>query len=167
MRNAYFFRYDRTIGVLEKNDLKGVIKLIKKISIVGGILAGMLALSFIIFAMVILAGTYQIDEEKLVMNNSSVLVDAEGTVITNLYMENREVISIDEIPEHVQEAFVAMEDSRFYEHQGIDFRAIGRALYRDILAGAKVEGVQPSRSNWQKICFYRTIKHGYEKRTKS
>ncbi|GAF12275.1 multimodular transpeptidase-transglycosylase [Bacillus sp. JCM 19045] len=97
-------------------------------------------MSFIIFAMVILAGTYQIDEEKLVMNNSSVLVDAEGTVITNLYMENREVISIDEIPKHVQEAFVAMEDSRFYEHQGIDFRAIGRALYRDILAGAKVEG---------------------------
>ncbi len=87
-----------------------------------------------------LAGSYQLDEEKLMMNRSSVLVDTEGNVITNLYMENREFVSITEIPEYVQQGFVAMEDSRFYEHQGIDFRAIGRALYRDLLAGAKVEG---------------------------
>lgn len=140
MRDPHFFDMIVKDVFKRKNDLKGVIKLLKKISIVGGVLVGMLALSFIIFAMVILAGTYQIDEEKLVMNNSSVLVDAEGNVITNLYMENREIIMIDDIPEHVQEAFVAMEDSRFYEHQGIDFRSIGRALYRDILAGAKVEG---------------------------
>lgn len=114
--------------------------MIKKLGLAGGILIAMLALSFVFFAIVILAGTYQIDEEKLVMNHSSVLVDTEGNVITNLYMENREVISIGDVPEYVQQAFVSMEDARFYEHQGIDFRSIGRALYRDILAGAKVEG---------------------------
>ncbi|WP_059102799.1 transglycosylase domain-containing protein [Shouchella shacheensis] len=114
--------------------------MIKKIAIAGGVACGLLVSAFLIFAVVILAGHYQIDEEKLVMNNSSVLVDQEGEVITDLYMENRQVIPISEVPEHVQNAFVAIEDSRFYEHQGIDFRAIGRALYRDILAGAKVEG---------------------------
>ncbi|MFB4258529.1 transglycosylase domain-containing protein [Shouchella clausii] len=114
--------------------------MVKKLALAACIVAAMMVLSFLIFAVAILAGTYQIDEEKLMMNNSSVIVDTEGNVITNLYMENREVIPIEQVPELVQQAFVAMEDSRFYEHQGIDFKAIGRALYRDILAGAKVEG---------------------------
>ncbi|MFB4211987.1 transglycosylase domain-containing protein [Shouchella sp. JSM 1781072] len=114
--------------------------MLKKWSIVVSAVIGMMALSFIIFVGFMLAGSFQLDEEKLMMNRSSVLVDTNGDVITNLYMENREFVTIDQIPEHVQHGFVAMEDSRFYEHQGIDFRAIGRALYRDILAGAKVEG---------------------------
>ena len=38
------------------------------------------------------------------------------------------------------EAFVAVEDSRFYEHQGIDYPSIFRALYKDTLAREKVEG---------------------------
>ncbi|MCA0993058.1 transglycosylase domain-containing protein [Pseudalkalibacillus hwajinpoensis] len=89
---------------------------------------------------ILLAGNYVIDEKKLVMNSATELVDEDGNLITKLYFENREPISIDDIPDHVQEAFVATEDSRFYEHHGLDVKAIGRALYRDILAGGKVEG---------------------------
>ncbi len=89
---------------------------------------------------ILLAGNYVIDEKKLVMNSATELVDENGDLITKLYFENREPISIDDIPDHVQEAFVATEDSRFYEHHGLDVKAIGRALYRDILAGGKVEG---------------------------
>ncbi|MYL65763.1 PBP1A family penicillin-binding protein [Bacillus hwajinpoensis] len=89
---------------------------------------------------ILLAGNYVIDEKKLVMNSATELVDEDGDLITKLYFENREPISIDDIPDHVQEAFVATEDSRFYEHHGLDVKAIGRALYRDILAGGKVEG---------------------------
>lgn len=89
---------------------------------------------------ILLAGNYVIDEKKLVMNSATELVDEDGEIITKLYFENREPVSIDEIPDHVQEAFVATEDSRFYDHHGLDVKAIGRALYRDILAGKKVEG---------------------------
>ena len=89
---------------------------------------------------ILLAGNYVIDEKKLVMNSATELVDEDGELITKLYFENREPISIDDIPDHVQEAFVATEDSRFYDHHGLDVKAIGRALYRDILAGGKVEG---------------------------
>jgi penicillin-binding protein 2A len=89
---------------------------------------------------ILLAGNYVIDEKKLVMNSATELVDEDGELITKLYFENREPISIDNIPDHVQEAFVATEDSRFYDHHGLDVKAIGRALYRDILAGGKVEG---------------------------
>ncbi|MGN7311656.1 PBP1A family penicillin-binding protein [Alkalicoccobacillus gibsonii] len=102
---------------------------------ISALLAGLL-----VYAIVILAGNYVIDNEKLVMNNSSSLVDESGELITRLYVENRQPVSIDEIPEHVQEAFVAVEDNRFYEHSGIDFRAIGRAIFRNIESGGKAEG---------------------------
>ncbi|MDQ0205329.1 transglycosylase domain-containing protein [Alkalicoccobacillus murimartini] len=94
----------------------------------------------LVYAIVILAGNYVIDNEKLVMNNSSSLVDESGELITRVYIENRQPVSIDTIPDHVQEAFVAVEDHRFYEHSGIDFRSISRAMYRNILAGGKAEG---------------------------
>nr|WP_096441040.1 PBP1A family penicillin-binding protein [Alteribacter populi] len=100
----------------------------------------MFVLGVTFYFTMILFGNYVIDNKKLVMNEASVLVDQDGDEITKLFEENREIISKDEIPEHVKEAFIAVEDQRFYAHQGIDFRAIGRALYRDILSGSKVEG---------------------------
>ncbi|MFB5663202.1 PBP1A family penicillin-binding protein [Alteribacillus sp. HJP-4] len=88
----------------------------------------------------VVIGAAAIDEKKLVMNETTVLVNDDGDKVGELYAEDRDLVPVEEIPEHVQEAFIAIEDIRFYEHQGIDPRAILRALYRDILAGAKVEG---------------------------
>src|SRR3712207_6341437 len=53
-----------------------------------------------------------------------------GELITTLHGEqNRTVIySLDRIPQHVQDAVVAIEDQRFYEHDGVDVQAILRAL---------------------------------------
>ncbi|MBM7604185.1 penicillin-binding protein 2A [Metabacillus crassostreae] len=103
-----------------------------------------IAMTFIIallgYLFIIFMGNYVIDEEKLVMNTASKLVDMEGNEITKLFLENRELVDISEVPEYVQQSFVAVEDQRFYEHHGIDMRSIGRALYKDILAGGKVEG---------------------------
>lgn len=92
------------------------------------------------YMFILFLGNYVIDEKKLVLNASSELVDLEGNTITKIYVENREYVEIDEIPKTVRNAFIAVEDKRFYEHTGIDLRAIGRALYKDILAGGKVEG---------------------------
>lgn len=100
----------------------------------------MVLLALIIYLIIILAGQYVVNDQSLVMKTTTSLVDQEGHLLTQLFIENRELVSIEEIPEHVQQAFIAIEDTRFREHLGIDFRSIGRALYRDILAGAKVEG---------------------------
>lgn len=97
-------------------------------------------LALIIYFVIILVGQYVVNDETLVMKTTTSLVDQEGTLLTQLFVENRELVSIHSIPEHVQDAFIAIEDARFRDHLGIDFRSIGRALYRDILAGAKVEG---------------------------
>nr|WP_242520209.1 PBP1A family penicillin-binding protein [Halobacillus kuroshimensis] len=65
---------------------------------------------------------------------------ADGEVIERIYTKNRQVVSIDQVPDHVQEAFTAVEDSRFREHSGVDFKGILRAVYKDIIAMKKVEG---------------------------
>ena len=92
------------------------------------------------YLLIIYAGDYVVDEKKLVMNSATTLVDENGDFITKLFLENREPVSIQDIPEYVQNAFIAVEDNRFYEHHGVDIRAIVRALYKDIVAGEKVEG---------------------------
>ncbi|WP_227003973.1 transglycosylase domain-containing protein [Salicibibacter halophilus] len=92
------------------------------------------------YALALIAGSIMVDEDKLDFPETTTLVDENEEELGRLFTEDRENISIDEVPDHVQEAFLAVEDHRFYEHQGIDIWAIGRALYRDILAGAMVEG---------------------------
>lgn len=97
-------------------------------------------LSFLIYITVIFAGNYAIDNKKLVMDSATTLVDQNGEIVTKLYIENREIVQISDIPPHVQNAFIAIEDARFLKHRGIDYKAIGRAIYRDIVARSKVEG---------------------------
>ncbi|WP_370529763.1 transglycosylase domain-containing protein [Alkalihalobacillus sp. AL-G] len=100
----------------------------------------LIAFSLLGYLGIVFAGNYVIDEKDLVMSSASKLVNENGDVITKLYAQNRELVEIEDIPEHVQQAFIAIEDRRFYDHSGIDFQAILRALYKDILAGSKVEG---------------------------
>ncbi|MCA1030926.1 PBP1A family penicillin-binding protein [Bacillus timonensis] len=102
------------------------------------ILTMVLSLTGYIF--IIYAGEYVIDNKKLVMNSATKLVNQDGEVITKLFLENRELVTISEIPDHVEQAFISVEDTRFYKHHGIDVRAILRALSRDIMARSKVEG---------------------------
>lgn len=61
----------------------------------------------------------------------STVLDANGNEIASLVASgsNRVYVTIDEIPEDLQHAFVAIEDSRFYEHNGIDAKGILRAAF--------------------------------------
>ncbi|WP_110114389.1 PBP1A family penicillin-binding protein [Bacillus sp. CGMCC 1.16541] len=100
----------------------------------------MFVLGVVGYIFILFLGNYVIDEKKFVMNSATRLVDQNGQEITKLYVENRDLVTIKQIPEHVQQAFISVEDVRFYHHHGIDVKAIGRALYRDLVAGGKVEG---------------------------
>lgn len=56
----------------------------------------------------------------------------DGTTVIGTFVDagsNRVYTSIDEIPKNLQEAFIAIEDSRFYEHNGIDIKGILRSVY--------------------------------------
>ena len=73
----------------------------------------------------------------------SVMVDSDGNKMAELITagSNRVWVDIDNIPEHVQKAFVDVEDERFYKHNGIDLKGIIRAGMKGIASGfRKTEG---------------------------
>ncbi|MCX7633784.1 MAG: PBP1A family penicillin-binding protein [Turneriella sp.] len=68
------------------------------------------------------------------------LYDQKGRLIAELYRHQRQLVALDEIPKPVVAAFLAIEDSNFYEHFGIDFRGIVRAFFKNLRAMRIVAG---------------------------
>ncbi|WP_427129268.1 transglycosylase domain-containing protein [Pseudarthrobacter sp. S9] len=61
-------------------------------------------------------------------SQSTTILAADGSVIANLYAENRTRVSLDQMSPYIKDAIIAIEDSRFYEHGGVDTTGILRAL---------------------------------------
>lgn len=68
------------------------------------------------------------------------IFDNQSRFVGRLLPEKRYWAAIDQIPVFLQNALVAIEDSRFYEHGGIDLRGITRALVKDVVTGRMAEG---------------------------
>lgn len=66
----------------------------------------------------------------------SVMLAADGTTIAEFYSENRVPVALKQVPKILRTAVVAIEDSRFYDHHGVDFRGIARALLNNALGGS-------------------------------
>ena len=64
----------------------------------------------------------------------------DNSPIAEFYLERRFVVPLEKIPQRLIEAFVSAEDSRFFEHEGIDFLGILRALWKNIKARGIVQG---------------------------
>jgi penicillin-binding protein 1A len=71
---------------------------------------------------------------------SSRVYSGDGKVIAELYVERRTFIPSYQIPDHLKKALISVEDVRFYQHSGVDFIGIMRALFQDIKAGGFVQG---------------------------
>lgn len=71
---------------------------------------------------------------------ASKVYTSDGKVIAELYLERRTFIPYYQIPSNLKKAFISVEDIRFYQHSGVDFIGIARALWHDIKAGGLVEG---------------------------
>jgi len=86
----------------------------------------------------------KLDADRLINYNpqtSSTILDAKGNRIAYVFKgKHRLYASYDEIPGYLVEALVAIEDTRFFEHDGINPDAIIRAALKNFSAGKKVEG---------------------------
>jgi penicillin-binding protein 1A len=71
---------------------------------------------------------------------ASELYDAEGGLLGLFYRERRQVVSLGDLPPHVPLAFVAIEDRRFFDHQGVDLRRIFGAVRDNLLDGFAASG---------------------------
>jgi penicillin-binding protein 1A len=70
----------------------------------------------------------------------STVYSGTGELIGEFFVEKRIVVPIEEIPRFVLQAFVAAEDARFFQHEGLDYSAILRAFWKNLRAGEIVQG---------------------------
>jgi penicillin-binding protein 1A len=64
----------------------------------------------------------------------------DGTVLAELFVERRTVVAIKDIPAHVKLAFLAAEDAGFYEHEGLNYVGIARAMAVNLKSGRTRQG---------------------------
>ncbi len=89
---------------------------------------------------------------------------SDGKILQQLGEATHETLKIDQIPKPVIQAFIASEDRRFYQHQGVDYQGILRAVASNVQAGGVVEGgstltqqlarivfLNQKRSFWRKV----------------
>jgi len=75
------------------------------------------------------------------LQQRSTVVAANGAQLAVLHRGfNRRVVAIDRVPDHVIQAVISAEDRRFYDHDGYDAEAIGRAALANLQAGAVTQG---------------------------
>ncbi len=102
-------------------------------SFIGGIFLGTLMVSL----------ENKADLEKLASFQPTLptrLIDTKGRLISELFQHKRTLITLEEIPNPVIAAFLAVEDTNFYNHFGIDFVGILRAAWANLKAGSIVQG---------------------------
>ena len=72
---------------------------------------------------------------------NTTIYDRHGALIAELHgAENRVLVTSADIPEVMKQATVAVEDERFYQHHGVDFRSLMRAIVENFRAGGVVQG---------------------------
>src|SRR3982751_6534349 len=74
------------------------------------------------------------------MPERNTVFDVDGKIYSRLAGANRVKVALNEVSPFFVEALLAREDTRFFEHGGIDWRGIARALVRDIMAASTKEG---------------------------
>lgn len=111
------------------------------LSTAGGVLVAGLALPLVGTAgTVVTAGASLFDEIPTELNiaepsSQSVLYAADGSKLATFYVDNRIIVSSDQIAQTMKDAVVSIEDERFYQHTGIDPEGMMRALVTNIFSG--------------------------------
>ncbi|MFB6345263.1 MAG: transglycosylase domain-containing protein, partial [bacterium] len=78
----------------------------------------------------------------------------DGQLIASFYEERRELVDIKNLPRELIQAVIAIEDSRFFQHNGVDFKGIARAAYKNFMAGRIVEGGSTLTQQLAKVLFF-------------
>ncbi len=114
------------------------------LKLAGKIAAILFLLGFLFFMLVFLGvfGPVPSKQQLHQINNpvASEVYSADGKILGRYYVENRSTVTFDEISPNVINALIATEDSRFYEHRGIDELALFRVFIKSIIMHHKSSG---------------------------
>lgn len=99
------------------------------------LLAALTALLLAILFFAYLAATANVQSLKDGLKQSTVLYDKDGDEAGKLAANRTGGAKIEELPDHMKEAVVSIEDERFYKHNGFDIKGIARAFFSNLFAG--------------------------------
>ena len=68
------------------------------------------------------------------------VISSDGEILTTFHIENRSFVNYSELSPNLVNAAVATEDVRFYNHSGIDFKSLGRVIFKTLLGGDSSQG---------------------------
>lgn len=129
-----FRRQDRQRGFLNPNIVKFLV-----LCSIGAVLAGVLLLgAAVLYLNPRLPSLDTITDyrPKIPLR----IYSADNVLIGEFGEERRDFIKLADIPEHMKQAVISIEDARFYQHDGIDYIGIARAIVADILHGSARQG---------------------------
>ena len=131
----------RKIKIRKNKNKKGIIKNIFKWILLGIFSLGiLLILAGGLFFYIIAKDAPDFDPEKLYKQNATVIYDSKGEIITKLGTEKRVKISYNELPQVLVDAVVATEDSKFFEHSGIDLLRFIKASIGQVMGNSSAGG---------------------------
>jgi membrane peptidoglycan carboxypeptidase len=79
-------------------------------------------------------------EEVQKLEAASIIYDRHGDELSRIYVLNRTPVKIGDIPQHFIDALTSQEDSRFFQHNGVDYIGLFRAVYLNLKAGEVTQG---------------------------
>ncbi len=83
----------------------------------------------------------QFDYARLdAMESASLMLDKNGVLIGRIFTQNRDQVPYTEMSGHLINAVIAREDSRFYEHKGVDYKGVMRAVYENWKSSTSKQG---------------------------
>lgn len=94
----------------------------------------------VLFCLFIIVTSPNVTEQNLYKKNATVLLDAKGEEFKRLGTENREKVTYDELPEVLVDAIIATEDSRFFQHDGVDFARFSKAAIGQLMGHSNAGG---------------------------
>ncbi|HET6785585.1 MAG TPA: transglycosylase domain-containing protein, partial [Erysipelotrichaceae bacterium] len=120
-----------------KKPLKDKLAVIVSVLLVLAILGSTSGIAYIA---IIISGAPTLNSSDFVASDSSKLFDSEGNIITDVGYQIRENVSYDDMPQVLIDAFVAIEDSRFFEHNGFDIPRFTKAMFENVLSMSFSQG---------------------------
>ena len=115
---------------------------VKSIVLSGLLICGIAVISIVlVFALYIIISSPDFDRDKLYAKESSVLYYKDGTTeLARLGAEDRVLVTYDELPQVLVDAIVATEDSRFFQHKGMDVARFLKASFGQLLGNSSAGG---------------------------
>ncbi|MDD5836611.1 MAG: transglycosylase domain-containing protein [bacterium] len=102
------------------------------------------------------------DKRNLYMSQASILLDKNGKEITRLGLEDREIVTYNELPQVLIDAIVATEDSRFFQHQGFDLIRFSKAVFDHLNGNTDAGGASTITMQISKQVFTSNVATGIE-----